>query len=214
MADKWESFLDEIITSDCKHFLWLRSLSYLEYIGYRKMVKAVPYEEVKQGVFHHLSDEIQHSYLLREQAEISFPNFHFDLEEFEDLMEIAEHYFQTLDHNIKNWVQEKTGQENPYLCYLLVSYTIEKRAMSVYPYYYSKLTQSPLKVVLQKIIKDESEHLRYLDNLIQNVYGDFLGKNFKPIEFEEKLFENYLQDMKQYGEKIESQLKRTHAPAI
>ena len=65
----WKALLDQVISVPAKHYLWLRSLSYLEYIGYRKMVKALGYDEVNRGVFRHLSDEIRHSYMLRELAE-------------------------------------------------------------------------------------------------------------------------------------------------
>lgn len=207
MESTWENYLSDILSSESKHYLWLRSLSYLEYIGYRKMVKAVPYKAVEEGVFHHLSDEIEHSFLLKEQAEKSFPTQHLSLEAIEELMDIAESYFQTLDLNIKNWVSQKLGNDNPYFCYLLVSYTIEKRAMAVYPQYYSKLTQSPLKIVIQKIIKDESEHLRYLENVLQNFQTEMGGETFEPLEVEEKLFATYLNNMKVFGEKLDSNLE-------
>ncbi|MBF0493386.1 MAG: ferritin-like domain-containing protein [Deltaproteobacteria bacterium] len=204
MESTWENYLNELISSDCKHYLWLRSLSYLEYIGYRKMVKAVPYQAVEQGIFHHLSDEIEHSFLLKEQAEKSFPDQQLSIESVEELMDIAEAYFQTLDKNIKSWVCQKLGKESVFLCYLLVSYTTEKRAMSIYPQYYSRLTQSPLKIVIQKIIKDESEHLRYLENILQNIQGEVIEAQFSPLEVEQKLFDSYLNNMKIFGEKLES----------
>jgi hypothetical protein len=192
------SFLEEILLNDSKHYLWLRSLSYLEYIGYRKMVRAVPYQEVNLGVFHHLNDEIQHSFILKEVAEKSFGRPPFKKAAFEKLKQIAEDYFQSFDSQIHDWVAEKKKGGDSFLCYLLVSYVIEKRAMRVYPQYFSQLNASPLKLVLQKIIKDESEHLSYLEKVMRRLFHDFSPAISVLFDMEEKLFEAYLRRMNQY----------------
>ncbi|MFO1519387.1 MAG: ferritin-like domain-containing protein [bacterium] len=199
-ANFWNSFLDEVNASDFKQYLWLRSLSYLEYIGYRKMVKAVPYSDVNLGVFHHLSDEIQHSFMLRELAEKSFGKQNLTEDAQKGLSQIAEDYFQDLDSQVHAWVKDTTGGEDPYLCYMTVSYVIEKRAMKVYPQYFARLTQSPLKVVIQKIIKDESEHLNYLERMIEHFPADLSLKDSPLFEFEENCFIDYIKRMRQYFE--------------
>ncbi len=165
-AISWNEFIDRLLPSEAKHHLWLRALSYLEYIGYRKMVKAVPYAKVNAGVYRHLSDEIQHSFMLREIADKQFGH-KLSFEEVENLVEMAESYFQGLDSQVDDWIQEKLGIKDPYASYVWVSYSIEKRAMKVYPPYLAKLSQQPIKLVIQKIIKDEAEHLSYLENLLQ-----------------------------------------------
>ena len=163
-TEKWNDFLKEIFSSDPAHYLWLRCLSYLEYIGYRKMVKTLEYQEVNQGVYHHLTDEIRHSYMLKELAEKAFEG-RFQNVLFDDsFIEIAEGYFQDVDGEVCQWILSNNGQERPFLCYMLVSYIIEKRAMAVYPPYYSKLQEAPSKLILQKIIKDERDHLSYLED--------------------------------------------------
>jgi hypothetical protein len=192
------SFLEEILQNDSKHYLWLRSLSYLEYIGYRKMVRAVPYTEVNLGVFHHLNDEIQHSFILKELAEKSFGRPLLRKSSLEELVQIAEDYFQAFDSRIHDWVIEKKGAEDPFLCYLLVSYVIEKLAMKVYPQYFARLTTSPLKLVIQKIIKEESEHLAYLERMMRRMFHDFSSTTPILFEFEEAFFEAYLRRMNQY----------------
>jgi hypothetical protein len=193
----WVSFLDEVLSSDSKHYLWLKTLSYLEYIGYRKMVKAIPYTSVDQEVFHHLSDEIQHSFMLKELAHKSFGGQSFSDEALKQFANIAEAYFQGIDSHIHDWVLETTGEENPFLTYMWVSYIVEKRAMKVYPQYFSKLTQSPLKIVLQKIIKDESQHLSYLEKMIEHFSFSLNLKESTLFEFEEGCFNSFLQQMKQ-----------------
>jgi rubrerythrin len=197
-SNSFSPFLTEILSAPSRHYHWLKSLSYLEYIGYRKMVKAVPYSEVNQGVYHHLNDEIQHSFMLRELAEKSLGENSLTSEALKAMTQIAEDYFQGIDARAHRDVVEVLGTENPYLCYLGVSYAVEKRAMKVYPHYFSKLSQPSLKHVVQKIIKDESEHLSYLEGIINR---------FPPIEFlrdtsflkaEEEHFNRYLEAMNQF----------------
>ena len=187
-------FLDEVTASEPKHYLWLRSLSYLEYIGYRKMVKALGYHQVNKGVFHHLTDEIQHSFMLKELAEKSYRHEAgpaFDAK----YLEIAEEYFQKIDGEIHDWVERFCGEENPFLCYLLTSYIIEKRAMKVYPQYYNRLSEIPSKAIIQKIIKDEGEHLAYLETQMSLLpdWNEDAGEGL--MEMEEACFESYLKKM-------------------
>ncbi|MFO1462175.1 MAG: ferritin-like domain-containing protein [bacterium] len=193
--DLWPSFLEEVTGSESKHYLWLRSLSYLEYIGYRKMVKALDYDKVNKGVYHHLTDEIQHSYMLRELAEKSYGRGHGDsfTEEFQ---KIAEEYFQKIDGAIDAWVQGACGGENSHLCYLLTSYIVEKRAMQVYPHYYNRLAEAPSKYIIQKIIKDESEHLSYLEGKMSLVPGLDALQTRKLLDFESECFGAYLRQMR------------------
>lgn len=194
----WSSFLESALSSDHRHYLWLRSLSYLEYIGYRKMVKSVPYSKVNRDIYRHLSDEIQHSFVLRELAEKNFPRKSIPDALHQELIRIAEDYFQGIDSKIHDYVKEKTGRENPFLAYMAVSYVIEKRAMRVYPTYFAKLTSSPLKGVIQKIIKEESEHLSYLEGVMEALTeGPALRDPFL-FEMEERLFSRYLQAMDQF----------------
>ena len=190
----WNSFLDEVTSSESKHYLWLRSLSYLEYIGYRKMVKALGYDNVNKGVYHHLTDEIQHSFMLRELAEKGFGRQ--KAESFSEVyQEVAEDYFQKIDGRIHDWVQGACGEENPLYCYLLTSFIIEKRAMSVYPHYYHRLEDAPSKMIIQKIIKDESEHLSYLEGKMSQVPGLDQTQAEGLLKFEADCFSDYLRRM-------------------
>jgi rubrerythrin len=192
------SFLTDVLSAGPRHYHWLKSLSYLEYIGYRKMVKAVPYSEVNHGVYHHLNDEIQHSFMLRELAEKSLGENSLTPETLKAMTQIAEDYFQGIDAKAHRDVIKVLGTENHYLCYLGVSYAVEKRAMKVYPHYFSKLGDPSLKHVLQKIIKDESEHLSYLEGIINRFPPiDFL-RDTSFLKAEEEHFHFYLEAMNEF----------------
>ncbi len=188
-------FLEDVIPSEGKHYLWLRSLSYLEYIGYRKMVKSLGYEKVNRGVFHHLTDEIQHSYMLRELADRKMAGLNGEPNFTEDHQELAENYFQDIDGFVEDWVLRMTQVKNPYLCYLLVSYVVEKRAMQVYPQYFHQLGERAFKYTIQKIIQDEAEHLGYLEGKLREFPSLGEANLSELFDFEEARFVEFLHDL-------------------
>lgn len=191
--ETWKNFLSEVVVDPSSHYLWLRSLSYLEYIGYRKIVKALSYEKVSREVFHHLSDEIRHSYMLKELADkISVEEEIFG----QDFVNMAEGYFQDLDAEVDRWVKDQLKMQDAFLCYLITSYLIELRAMIVYPCYYQKLQTNGERAVIQQIIKDEKEHLNYLKNNTQAIQKTLELATDHLKKFEEGRFEKYIQDFK------------------
>lgn len=193
-------FFEQATSTKTNHYLWLRSLSYLEYIGYRKMVKALGYDEVNRGVFHHLSDEIRHSFMLRELAEKKIQDTALSIEFSDELQLCAENYFQNLDQFIDDTVEEFQGEPNSFLCYLLVSYIIEKRAMKVYPQYLEYLSELDDKHIIQKIINDEKEHLHYLEKKLQLMPTNSLPAFQDIITFEQVHFVNYLENLSEQFE--------------
>lgn len=182
------------VSADCsKHYLWLCSLSYLEYIGYRKMVKTLGHG-LDKNTYQHLSDEIHHSLMLKEMAEKLKASS--DKEFSQAYIQLSEDYFQSIDQATEDWVIAETEAKNPFLCYLLVSYLIEKRAMQLYPQYLAKNKKSPLASVLQKIIKDEQAHLSYLENTLKHTKELPAFEASKVWSIEEKCFYNYLNQLK------------------
>ncbi|MCB1215510.1 MAG: long-chain fatty aldehyde decarbonylase, partial [Deltaproteobacteria bacterium] len=186
-----KAFLQEVSQNPLHQYLWLRSLSYLEYIGYRKMVKTLG-SELNSQSYQHLNDEIHHSYMLKEIAEKLRPEERVDFSEH--LVQLAENYFQNIDQATENWLIEKLGEKNPFLCYLLVSYLIEKRAMQLYPQYLAIANTKSLKYILQKILKDEKEHLDYLEEVLKDNPVLSYFKDSSTWDFEEECFQKYLKD--------------------
>jgi bacterioferritin (cytochrome b1) len=195
---QWVEFFDRIISSESKHYLWLRSLSYLEYIGYRKMVKALEYQEVSRGVYHHLTDEIKHSYMLKELAEQEL-KYGGKAAFGKEFIDIAEAYFQDIDKEVKHWIEKETGRENPFICYTVVSYIIEKRAMLVYPNYFNSLRDTACKYIIQKIIADEREHLNYLEEHLKLVPELSSLQSCHLWDYEDSRFRRYLEEFSTYS---------------
>lgn len=171
----WKNCIAGVIQDPYKEMLWLKVLSHLEYIGYRKMVKALPQPINDENLFHHLSDEIRHSYLFQKHAEEYQTSLQVPPDKYkvldEQLEEIAEEYFQSLDAFLYSWVQENFSSDKydyHKLSYQFVSYVIEKRAMEVYPYYFKLVLEGGIKNALQSIIRDEGEHLDYLEDSLSS----------------------------------------------
>ena len=96
--------------------------------------------------------------------------------------------------------------KSPFLNYLWVSYIVEKRAMQVYPSYFSELKEGPMRVLVQKVIKDESEHLSHLTGHLSSLKLPMPLDQMALPEFESKLFKNYLDQMLDVFEQKDSLL--------
>jgi long-chain fatty aldehyde decarbonylase len=154
---------------------------------------------MNQGVYHHLTDEIRHSYMLKELAEKAFDG-KFQHVRFEsDLVGLAESYFHDVDEAVHQWVLRSSGEERPYLCYLLTSYLIEKRAMTVYPSYFSHIQEAGAKVIIQKIIKDERDHLGYLENHLATLPEKPAFDQSHLWQYELARFQEYLGQIRQFS---------------
>ncbi len=192
-----KTLLHNVVATEYTHKVWLYCLSYLEFIGYRKIVKALPYEVVKGQVVHHLSDEIQHSFMFKQLANKVFQNQEVSEEVHEQLQKISEAYFQSLDQGIKDYLQNLDGKYDPYRSYAYVTYIIEKRAMKTYPLYLNFLEtqeEASLKIVVQKIIRDEADHLKYIQELI-NEFAKIPGLvESDMMAIEDRCFHQFSQD--------------------
>lgn len=163
------------------------------------MVKALGYGEMNQGVYHHLTDEIRHSYMLKELAAKVFDGKFQHVPFEKELIAMAESYFHDIDEAVHQWVLACSGEERPFLCYLLTSYLIEKRAMTVYPSYFTHVHETDAKMIIQKIIKDERDHLNYLENRLANL-PEKIAFDASPVwQYETGRFQEYLDQIRQFS---------------
>ncbi len=204
----WKSQIQKFIENPAMHFLWLKSLSYLEYIGYRKMIKSIPQPISNHRVFQHVSDEIKHSFLFQKLAEKILKSNTEPLVFEKKLISFAEDYFQALDSKVEEWVEEVFSKKNPEYSYMLTSYVIEKRAIKVYPFYQLQLEEEPMKQVLMQIIKDEQDHLDLFESQLKKIPQLKGIKHSEIWSFEEKLFKEYMNALEKYQSTCLSTLKK------
>ena len=125
-------FLDSILRNQDIHAKFLNTLSFLEYIGARKIVKGRDEKSVDYETLMHMSEEIRHALLFKRFAmKVCSQERGYD-QEGVFCYEITRNYIGKLD----NYCETLVGADD---CYALVSYIIELRAISFYRHYARKL---------------------------------------------------------------------------
>lgn len=194
----WKKQIIQFIKIPEMHYLWLKSLSYLEYIGYRKMIKSLPQPITSNPVFQHLSDEIRHSFVFQKLSEKLSESITV-LPSFESpLIAVAETYFQGLDAKIEEWVVANFSSKQPEYCYMLTSYVIERRALEVYPFYHAQLEEGTAKSMVLQVIKDEREHLDSLETRFEKIPQLKKIKDAEIWALENILFNQYIEALTHY----------------
>ena len=145
----------ETITCDKKlHAKFLNTLSYLEYIGSRKMLKSLPAFILNKSFLDHINEEVCHSLFLKSLAEKLEKNSLGFKEQELIAGDSASHYFQEVDHYTL-----KFSFSNTILNYLYTTYAIEQRALVFYSLYNKVLKKKAFSFSLQSILNDEQKHL-------------------------------------------------------
>ena len=192
MQDPLSQILDEVLAQVVidvdLHARWLNTFSYLEYIGFRKIVKSQ--SRVTLETLHHASEECRHALLLKRLAiKIGGPSF--ASYETRRLLcaEKAEAYFQTLDstcaHNLYH------GTE---LTYLYVTWLVEHRALDVYRRY--QLASPAVARQLTALLGEEERHLLTVASRLQILDTDFRRRSLKLMRIETRLYQDFLLALK------------------
>ena len=173
----------EKITSDSHlHSKWLNTLSYLEYIGTRKMLKALPAHTLNERSLEHIHEEARHSLFFKRLAKKQSSKKEIGFTEKEMIAsQSASDYFQKIDHYLGKFLFS-----NPVLNYLYTTYIIEQRALVVYSLYDEVLKRKSFSFSIQSILNDEKDHLAFV---------------FKEIQQWDPLWENHLEEVRHFEHK-------------
>jgi hypothetical protein len=140
---------------------WLNHLSQLEYVGCRKILKAVPYESVDLETLQHIQEESSHALLLKQLAVELNPKVPTWTEGMYSAL--GWKYFSELDRQVSSLLPlEKAG-----LAYPLVSFIVEERVMLVYPAYRNATQHPRVKSVLNLILSQEGRHETRFERWVQ-----------------------------------------------
>ena len=215
-------FLHFVMDDARLHSLWLNTLSFLEYIGARKIAKALPQEAFNEALLEHLSEETQHSLYFKRLArkarhcrERKNPSFEksesgdfkspgFKEEELLD-MRAARDYFQALDNKAK-----AQAGGSVVFNYLLTSCAVERRAIALYSVYNRLLKKRRFPFTLDPVLKDEKKHLAAMQARIEQLkHQDRLSAL---IRYEETLFPILVRRLFREAESLRlSCLEKPHA---
>lgn len=165
---------------------FLNTLSLLEFVGSRKISRTVGQKHPTRAILAHYADEVRHALAFKALSE------ELGARENDYLCgDEALAYFKSLDTALSNWLKEKSGSDDTYANYLLVTHVIEKRAMKIYPLYKSLTTHAAVSRELQAIIVEEASHLGEMDEKC----GAMLAKCGAPFEeavaIEDRLYQKF-----------------------
>lgn len=168
------------------HFIAL--LAELESIGAHKIRCCVDEHDWGEPEKRHLGQESKHALLFEKLLQKK--EWRLNGIERDKMRELAHEYFQPLDHGSSDRASGLIAGYSPRLCYLLVSYLVERRAIEVYREFHALCAYADVKVVIQEVIDDEEGHLLAAKEEIDRVFKE-LGQAFEQEEFadlEERLY--------------------------
>lgn len=163
------------------HAKFLNTLSLLEFIGARKIVKSQIDRDLTEELLSHIAEEVRHSLVLKHLVLKLSENQFSSYEEAYLLGGIAgKAYIQTVDRAVENLLPKKNEWKN----YLLTTLLVEERAASVYPIYNEHLARLNCGNKLISIIRDEDKHLQAVLGHLRKTEPeiDFLVGKLRSIE--------------------------------
>jgi len=180
--DEYE-FLNLIVKNDYLHGKFLNTFSFLEYTGARKILKSQEEKDIDLDILNHMNEEIRHAQMFKKYALKVYPSkkwrfcagdvFCYDLT-------------RSLIGKLDRYCEELVGKSS---CYHIVSYVIEKRALSFYKYYSKELKRNKLDISLRGLIIEEERHLEEMSHYIEGIIqADILDSI---MAFEQVIFKEF-----------------------
>jgi len=154
-----EAVLLRIIDAPALHVKWLNTLSFLEHVGSRKILKTQSHPRIDEHILRHAAEEARHAYQFKKMITSIASNIQIDYA-FKHMLcgYHAYRYFQNLDSLVKKGVQKDSSYSLN--CYYYVTTLIEERAGWLYPIYQKCLQLKKSPINLAPIIFEEERHLK------------------------------------------------------
>ncbi|MGB0678951.1 MAG: hypothetical protein ACPGUV_04760 [Polyangiales bacterium] len=161
LAARWQALLSAILPHPTLHARLLNTISLLEHIGCRKIVKALDSLRLDQTLLQHIAEEARHAFFFKQLAERTAPRTCPDYQPAHLLAgREAQDYIQGLDQDVDAHLQgAQAGFTDPMLSYLWVTTLIEERAGAMYGIYDRCLRAAGSPLSLRTILHEEERHL-------------------------------------------------------
>jgi len=191
--DRLEDLVGGIVTDPVLHARWLNTFSYLEYVGFRKIIKSQRAETLTASILGHACEEGRHALGLKKLA-IKLGGAAFDSYAPDVLLcgEEAEAYFQDLDHHCDEAFANRPPDERVRLAYGYVTWLIERRALGVYGVYRKALGESEIARKLGSLLAEETKHLTDIEALLRARDPEFAERSKELEAAEAELYEGFL----------------------
>lgn len=179
----WQKTLQELILFPELHGRFLNTLSLLEYIGARKIVKSQKESHITPTILGHMVEEIRHAQILKKLAlRVAGSGVSSYREESLLCGREGRAYIQAIDQTAKDVV----GEGNSWTNYLLTTLIVEERAQDLYPFYDELLCQLDLGGPLKAIVREEVGHLEQVQDYLSRENVD--SRLIEQIRLVEKSF--------------------------
>lgn len=191
--DRLEAIIARVVKDDHLHARWLNTFSFLEYIGFRKIVKSQRAEVLDRALLMHALEEGRHALLLKKLA-VKLAGHAFDFYEPETMLcpDAAKTYFRELDHRCDERFAHLGDLERSKLVYLYVTWLIERRALDVYGLYKKGLGNSDVASKLDALLAEEVGHLRHVEAGIAAGDPDHAARSAEFEALESGLYEAFV----------------------
>lgn len=187
--------LATIVRNPDLHARWLNTFSFLEYVGFRKIIKSQKAEDLSLDTLLHANEEGRHALLLKKLAlrvgGKAYDNYH-----AKSLLcgTQAEDYFQLLDRACEASLQAALpDQDVSHLTYLYVTWLVEVRALSVYGLYLEALAEIGQESNLKGLLAEETRHLEHVETELLQKDPDATTRRAALQKIEDQLYQNYVQ---------------------
>ena len=188
-----EGLISQIVADPALHARWLNTFSYLEYVGFRKIVKSQRAEVLTAAILGHACEEGRHALGLKKLA-VKLGGAGFDSYAPQVLLcgEEAEAYFQDLDQSCDEAFADRSADERVRLAYGYVTWLVERRALDVYGLYKDALGDSEIARKLGGLLAEETKHLSDIETLLQAADPAFSTRSKEFEALENSLYEVFL----------------------
>lgn len=191
--------LTRIINDKVLHARWLNTLSFMEYVGARKIMKSQDENSIDDEVLEHMAEEIHHAHFLKKAIRKYLSQ---DATSFAELNLLAKSaaitYFQQLD------AMSAERACSARHAYLLTSYIVETRALDLYTTY-EKLLRDQRLFRLTSIVCQERRHLHEIRDKLVQIDQHFLTIESELLTKEAKCFSEWLLTLAREIEEYDSQ---------
>jgi hypothetical protein len=194
-----EALLADIVASPAVHARFVNTLSRLEYVGVRKMLKSRRAERMDLDGLQHVLDEGVHALRLKKAALALGAAAGVDVATFSPEHTLAgdagEDYFQALDRRAEQVVADLPDGVRAEVNYLLTSAAIEVRAQVFYPRYDRCLSAARAGFSVAAITKDEDRHLSEMAEGLGKLVEGWRDRLEPVLAAEQALFGGFLAAM-------------------
>ncbi len=191
--NRLEAAVGAIVADPNLHARWLNTFSYLEYVGFRKIVKSQRAEALTSAILNHALEEGRHALGLKQIA-LKIGGEAFATYRSENMLcgDEAEAYFQNLDAACDEAFADRPDALRARLVYCYVTWLVERRALLVYGVYRRALAGSTVAARIGGLLMEEEKHLSDVAAELASLDPDFETAAEKLGAIEGRLYETFI----------------------